>query len=614
MLAITVAGNDAAGDDDAANEDNAAANEDAGSAAEAHLVPPSPPVSPVREPTPKRQPASERPPSPSQTPTNSDLYDLDNIISMEDDTTHGGFHVESPVGPDDAPTPTADAAGRAEDPALLTSLSAKLDRVKKLEKTVKKMRDTRLVVDASTEEGDVDIQDDIDLDGLSRMASAALGQPAVPSDDVEEREEEEVPLRRKRSAYRRARTEFTTPAFEQFRANISAGVLPHTAVPEPAGLSVAADKGKAPLPELDIPAEFLAEDAQARKRFEEEQASERLVQRNRLVEFDDASWFKSALARELLGADVTEENFIERRLLLRNGKSEPWQTYGIELFKGKPLKKSKSVPLLPHQPADYPDFCCGGSSHPASSATPLSGSAAPNTTISPLQILLLGVLMSFSLDSDEDEHISISGDVDCVIVDKLPDDEIVDPRVKVETVLIMPLLLLERRAALQEQMVFSSPWLTPKKESGSPLQTALLRQNWMLHFPYSLDESASPISTAFMSRASPRANGYSCLQRLKLLFFDVASSFDSAVHRVSFCFIDAVVAYYSFLLLVFDLLLVHCICWFYECWAAYFVLLHTTILLLREDLSRNLELTESKPSLGEDCWELLKTTKCRFCC
>ncbi|GKE94696.1 hypothetical protein Tco_1579551, partial [Tanacetum coccineum] len=98
--------------------------------------------------------------------------------------------------------------------AILTLVS----RVKKLEKTVKKMRDTRLVVDASTEEGD-------------------------------EREEEEVPLRRKRSAYRRARTEFTTPAFEQFRANISA--------------SVAADKGKAPLPELDIPAEFVAEDAQA---------------------------------------------------------------------------------------------------------------------------------------------------------------------------------------------------------------------------------------------------------------------------------------------------------------------------------------------------------------
>ncbi|GKE35080.1 hypothetical protein Tco_1454402, partial [Tanacetum coccineum] len=332
--------------------------------------------------------------------------DLDNVISMEDDTTHGGFHEESPGRPDDAPTPTADAAGRAEDPALLTSLSAKLDRcmgridsletelgkskkimggailtlvsrVKKLEKTVKKMRDTRLVVDASTEEGDVDIQDDIDLDGLSRMASAALGQPAVPSDDVEEREEEEVPLRRKRSAYRRARTEFTTPAFEQFRANISAGVLPHTAVPEPAGLSVAADKGKAPLPELDIPAEFVAEDAQARKRFEEEQASERLVQRlraedlaqedlpnvseERAKELDDlmmrmteTDWLNlmmqvgsnPALARELLGADVTEENFIERMTAVKERKKRALADLRYRALKGKPLKKSEVTQLM----------------------------------------------------------------------------------------------------------------------------------------------------------------------------------------------------------------------------------------------------------------------------
>ncbi|GJT81949.1 hypothetical protein Tco_1056291 [Tanacetum coccineum] len=50
--------------------------------------------------------------------------DIDNLVSMEDDTILGGFHEESPAGPDDAPTPPADAAGRAEDPALLTSLSA----------------------------------------------------------------------------------------------------------------------------------------------------------------------------------------------------------------------------------------------------------------------------------------------------------------------------------------------------------------------------------------------------------------------------------------------------------------------------------------------------------
>ncbi|GJT51591.1 hypothetical protein Tco_0977748 [Tanacetum coccineum] len=312
--------------------------------------------------------------------------DLDNIISMEDDTTHGGFHVESPVRPDDAPTPTADAAGRAEDPALLTGLSAKLDRcmgridsletelgkskkimggailtlvsrVKKLEKTVKQLRETRLVVDASAAEGDVDIQDDIDLDGLSRMASTALGhdQPAVPSEDVEEREEEEVPLRRKRSAYRRARTEFSTPAFEQFQANLSAGVLPHTAVPEPAGPSVAADKGKAPLPELDIPAEFVAEDAQAMERFlffffEEETDARKWNWTIFMMRMERTDWVglnlnvhvgsNPALARELLGADVTEENFIERMTAIKERKKRALFRFTYRSYQGDALKGS----------------------------------------------------------------------------------------------------------------------------------------------------------------------------------------------------------------------------------------------------------------------------------
>ncbi|GJV88746.1 hypothetical protein Tco_1532684, partial [Tanacetum coccineum] len=154
--------------------------------------------------------------------------DIDNLNSMEDDTILGGFHEETHAGPDDAPTTTADAAGRAEDPAFLTSLSAKIDkcmgridsletelgtskkimggailtlvsRVKKLERTVKQLRTARLVGDAPATERDVDIQDDVDLEGLSRMASEALGHDhaAVPSEDMEEHEEEEVPLRRK---------------------------------------------------------------------------------------------------------------------------------------------------------------------------------------------------------------------------------------------------------------------------------------------------------------------------------------------------------------------------------------------------------------------------------
>ncbi|GJT57539.1 hypothetical protein Tco_0992593 [Tanacetum coccineum] len=59
------------------------------------------------------------------------------------------------------------------------------------------------------------------------MRTTRLINPAVPSEDEgereREREEAEVPLRRKRSAYRRARTEFATPAFEQFQSHLSAG-------------------------------------------------------------------------------------------------------------------------------------------------------------------------------------------------------------------------------------------------------------------------------------------------------------------------------------------------------------------------------------------------------
>ncbi|GJR92689.1 hypothetical protein Tco_0264863 [Tanacetum coccineum] len=671
MLAIAAAGNDAADDDDAANEDNAAADEAAGSAAEAHPVPHSPPVSPVRELTPERQSASERPPSlsptpPAQTfslaeplvfgpeprpagyvdpdvlepiifgpqprpsdfvdpdleepvifgpPPRPDNYiepaDIDNLVSMEDDTIHGGFHEESPVGPNDAPTPTADAAGRAEDPTLLTSLSAKLDRcmgridsletelgtskkimggailtlvsrVKKLERTVKQLKTARFVGDAPATEGDVNIQDDVDLEGLSRMASEALGhdQPAVPSEDIEEREEEEVPLRRKRSVYRRARTEFNTSAFAQFHAPLSAAVLPQAAISESAGPSVAADKGKAPMPELDIPAEFLAEDAQARQRLEEEQASERLVQRlraedlakedlpnvseERAKELDDlmmrmteTDWLNlmmqvgsnPALARELLGADVTEANFVERMTAIKEKKKRALADLRYRALKGSlveeyenicrrlekdrllsaqynlfrpkpaisepPSKRQRverassqpsNVPAATTQPAGDHDSAGGSSFHPAGSAPPLSGSAAPtsaggvfgvpDSTVSasaamdsagshresgvspfadstdssspspvstdhiPIDVLFestSGGINEFFLDSDEDEQIGMSrvaADPDSddevlaeiifrgqsisghgvVVVDKLPDDEIVDPRVKVETV------------------------------------------------------------------------------------------------------------------------------------------------------------------------------------
>ncbi|GJT74953.1 hypothetical protein Tco_1041678 [Tanacetum coccineum] len=932
MLAIAAAGNDAA------NEDDAAANEAAGSAAEAHLVPYSPPVSPVREPTPERQPASERPPSPSPTPPAQTFSfaeplvfgpeprpagpgnylepeDIDNIISMEDDTTHGGFHMESPVGPDDAPTPTADAAGRAEDPVLLTSLSAKLDRcMGQIGEMGKRWTDNTVMGMHLAAEGDVDIQDDVDLDGLSRMASAALGhdQPVVPSEDVEEREEEEVPLRRKMSAFRRARTEFSTPAFEQFQANLSAGGLPQTVVSESAGPSVAADKGKAPMPDLDIPAEFLALDAPSMCNGSKKTGARKGIRRshdaydrNRLVEFDDASCSNTALARALLGADVFEEKTLlsAMTLLLRKRRSEPWQIYVIEHSRGS---------FATTVPADDSDFAGGGSSKPAGSATPMAGSAIFDTAggtlgatvtdstiitiaaldpagshhtigVSPFADSAAGGINEFFLDSDERRPRLVCSRV----VDNLPDDEIVDPQVKVETIFasvsspprsrrkhigvrgdgvlwdkpvkdffssesesdddienyipplpygefkdwemvscppgnnyihvyyqqnrrrkyftylkeLLPhvyredLLLLRRRmnryfrlnpevdvgldlwrdvnmlcqslhsvdvedfwrtqdewivsswklypkssvhvldltngktvymfvdkfypiratllermlrhrltvppsycrdvvvsgsviqtvqtglrqsyeclasvpfACTSRQMVFSSPWLTAKKESGSPLQTALVCfSNPLIAlaspeqtatgkdvsnplygcdglpkivrvFQFTFDSCSEKLDWFLLHQGvcftkvstSPRVSSYlvkasqiylCCCKDWMLLFFDVATSFDSAVQRVHAVSIDAadldvasmvsaaciVAAEYIVSAGIYDatglfVLAVFIYTCCFLCFCCY------SILLLREDLSRNLELTESTPSLGEDCWELLKTTK-----
>ncbi|GJZ26701.1 hypothetical protein Tco_0570954 [Tanacetum coccineum] len=142
-------------------------------------------------------------------------------------------------------------------------------------------------------------------------------------------------------------------------------------------IAVAADKGKAPMPDLDIPAEYIAEDAQARKRFEDEQASERLVHQlqaeglaqeympnvseERAKELDDlmmrmteTDWLNlmmqvgstPALAKELLGADVSEENFIERMTAVKERKKRALADLRYRALKGKPLKKSEVTQLM----------------------------------------------------------------------------------------------------------------------------------------------------------------------------------------------------------------------------------------------------------------------------
>ncbi|GKF44769.1 hypothetical protein Tco_0131321, partial [Tanacetum coccineum] len=139
------------------------------------------------------------------------------------------------------------------------------------------------------------------------------------------------------------------------------------------------------------------------------------------------------------------------------------------------------VPAATTQPADDHDSAGGSSFHPAGSATPMSSSAVPDTAggtldttdsddssspspVStdhiPIDVLFEptpGGINAFFLDSDEDEQIGLSrvaaepdsddevlaeilfrgqyvSGVGVVVVDKLPDDEIVDQRVKDEPV------------------------------------------------------------------------------------------------------------------------------------------------------------------------------------
>ncbi|GJR14976.1 hypothetical protein Tco_0797628 [Tanacetum coccineum] len=591
------------------------------------------------------------------------------------------------------------------------------------------------------------------------MASEALGhdQATVPSEDMEEREEEEVPLRRKRSVYRRARTEFNTSAFAQFHAPLSTDVLPQADISESAGPSVGADKGKAPMPDLEIPAEFLAEDAQARQRLEEEQASARLVQQlqaedlaqadvplvseQRAKELDelllrmtDTDWLtlmmqvgtNPALARELLGADVNEDNFIERMTAIKERKKRALADLRYRALKGKPLKHSEvtqmmrnlvknqwcaahngtitmkavkamskqpaitkppskrklverashslqKYPAATTQPADDHDSAGGSRFHPAGSAPPLSGSAAPtsaggvfgvpdstvptsaamdsagshrasgvspfansadSSSPSPVSTDHIPIDVLFEPTSGVLAEIPLSGSVyywfvyGVVVVDTLSYDEIVDPLGQVEELpqpnrrrryfrlnpdvdvgldlwrdvnllcqslhsddgrflaqhkmtgfeqleVMLPIgsqfhptLLSDVCccACTARQMVFSSPWLTAKKESGSPLQTALVcnsnplmvaRVDMVINPPWNLPflgakGLTSPEQTATGKGISnplmavmvcPKPYGIQLtnVSNWTLLIQDFAASFDSAVHRVHAGSFDAAV-------------------------------------------------------------------------
>ncbi|GJW72502.1 hypothetical protein Tco_0129419 [Tanacetum coccineum] len=467
---------------------------------------------------------------------------------------------------------------------------------------------------------------------------------------------------------------------------------------------------------LDIPAEFLAEDAQSQVTLIKEQATARCYTTT-------GRGIGSGRLATFLGADVNAGNIIEPRLAVKERKNAA--LVDLQYRASRLYHTMKDVKAMNQkQLVEEYEYICRRlekdrllSAHSKYSAgfhprrdmgvSPFADSAASsspsNVSIDHIPLDFLseihdhGVFLIFFTESDEEEQIGMSriaADPDSdddvfaeiifrgksissdgvVFVDKLPDDEIVDPRVKVETITeslpqlllglvenrrrkcftylkeLLPhvyredLLLLRRRmnryfrlnpdvnvgldlwrdvnmlcqslhsddvedfwrtqddwivsswklypkssvhvqdltngktvltvpplycrdvfvagnviqtvqtglrqaykclasapiACTARQMVFSSPWLTATKESGSPLQTLMNEKFGAQSLSKRLQVTLSLLGILFLS--------------------DVYS-----------------------------------------------------ILLLREDLSRNLELTESTPSLGEDCWELLKTTKCRFC-
>nr|GFA95993.1 hypothetical protein [Tanacetum cinerariifolium] len=340
----------AAAGGDAADEANVVTNDAAGGAAGAPQVPQSPPpsspetewvvpdlVSPVADwrPWPYVHVHFSEPESPPFPPEQTFLYEEpvefgpvprptgpdnyaepeepDVIISVEDDTIHDRFHVESSVRSNDAPKPTADTAGRAEDPSMLTILSDKLDRcmgciatlkkdlgiskqvlggailklvnqVKRLEKQAH-LRRHKLVIADSDEEVEVTAEvaaakeDDIDLDEITALATAALGseQPAVPTENVEPMEEQEE-------------MEEHVPNISEQRQKVLDALMMRM-----------------------IEADWL----------------------NLMIQVG----LDPTLARELLGADVNEENFIPRMNALKERKKRALADLRYRALQNKLMKK-----------------------------------------------------------------------------------------------------------------------------------------------------------------------------------------------------------------------------------------------------------------------------------
>nr|GEV07021.1 xylulose kinase-1 [Tanacetum cinerariifolium] len=278
---------------------------------------------PVREPTPKEvgPTTSTRPPS------------LTRQTSFQENISEGGgADVSSPKSNEALPTTATTGGGGAEDSAVLTNLSLKLDRcinrvttleneldvtkkvlggaILKLVSRVKRLegllqqRKRRLVLSDSEGEEAATNEQDINLDALHKLASTSLGgdttveaaytiykasQDAHAFSDAAHDEDEvpndtPMPFRRIRTKRRWLRKTYTSLAFEHFQEHIFAventipagDSNPADAQTSPAGT---ADKGKAPMVDDSLPAYLLTNQERILKNLHDYQLGEELAKK-----------------------------------------------------------------------------------------------------------------------------------------------------------------------------------------------------------------------------------------------------------------------------------------------------------------------------------------------
>nr|GEW96358.1 hypothetical protein [Tanacetum cinerariifolium] len=252
-------------------------------------------------------------------------------------------------------TSAVTAAGGAEDSATLTALSLKLDRKR------------RLVLSDSEGEDATPTEQDIDLAALHTLESASLGGDSSAT-AVGPDADTTMPFRSTSTTRRRLRKPFTSSASAHVSENIPAGsyvdVAIHAAAAPSSSIPIAADKGQAPMVDDSLSTDLLSEQERVLKNLHDSQLREELAkkiyaeqeaefarqqeelaqeahaervasptehgpgmsdQRRRELNaaqliYTEADWLEllakittnSALSKQLLRDDVTEENMNER--------------------------------------------------------------------------------------------------------------------------------------------------------------------------------------------------------------------------------------------------------------------------------------------------------------